>query len=135
MSKTKLETKSGGDGGSSGGDAKILAEILTDVVERRRNGETPRADDYAARHPHLRRAIEENLELVALLEESAGVPACPRELGAAIEALPQHLQRAIVLRSLKRRRWIDVAQELGLPELELRRQYARTIKDLLLRLT
>ena len=121
-------------------DEEILAAILAEIIDRRRSGETPSAEEYIARHPHLREAIEAHLATIDVLEGDApglepasGGPARAEpgeKLGKAIDALPSRLQRAIYLRHFEKLPWAEVARRMGEAEDALRRSYARALRDL-----
>jgi DNA-directed RNA polymerase specialized sigma24 family protein len=128
--------------GQTAGEAETLGEIVAEVIDRIRDGQEPRPEEYVARHPHLREEIQAHFETISLLEGrpaaagAAGAVATgtvPTPLVEVLAALPPRLQRLIFLRNFEKRRWEEIARLLGEPEMELRRSYARVIHELLSR--
>jgi RNA polymerase sigma factor (sigma-70 family) len=125
----------------------VLGAVLEDAIDRRRNGETPQAADYIARHPDLADAIAGHFELIALLEgweapgadlqeaSSAVSPESPSDeradaLDAAMAELPALARRVIVLRLGEELSWEAAAQRLGVPVEKARRSCAEALARL-----
>ena len=67
---------------TSGADDLLLAELTDDFLRRRRVGERPSVEEYAAKHPHLADRIRDLFPAMLLVEHDAAPPA--ERVGATI---------------------------------------------------
>jgi DNA-directed RNA polymerase specialized sigma24 family protein len=130
-----------------GNDELTLGDILREAIDRWRSGERPTAAEYAQKYPHLREEIEADFRTIEILEASTpgapgGAPAQATGGGLAVagsgtaiaELLaeqPPLVQRLIFLRNFRKLRWEEITRFLGRPEAELRRSYARALREII----
>ncbi len=128
------------------GDAEAMGAILSEVIRRLRDGETPRVEEYIAKFPQFEGVLRDHFQVLGLLEgqdfgasggvtsgeEAAGrrPPSLAGRLGPTIAALPERLQRVIFLRNFEKLRWSEIARQVGQPEEDLRREYAAALREL-----
>jgi DNA-directed RNA polymerase specialized sigma24 family protein len=132
-------------------DARTLGLILSEVIDRLRRGDRPTASEYVERYPHLREDIEAHFQTIFLLEGEAQEPphrgagqdgsgsadqeSSSHPIAEMIAEQPPLVQRLIFLRNFQRLRWEEIAAILNRPEAELRRSYARALREIIERCT
>ncbi len=110
----------------------LIAAVLEEIIDRRRNGERPNIEEYVEKYPQFREEIETHFSTIAFLEgESEKRVSGAPTLADAIARFPPQLQRVIYLRNFKNLKWAEISQIVGEPEMELRRKYASAIEVLL----
>lgn len=131
--------------GEADPDAEAIGAILAEVIQRRRDGEMPRVEEYVAKHPVLETVLREHFQMLELLEHDAPgafaggasgqiapeTAELAKRLGPAISALPDRMQRVIFLRNFENLRWAEIAERVGEDEEVLRRGYASVMRELL----
>jgi DNA-directed RNA polymerase specialized sigma24 family protein len=128
-------------------EESTLGAVLAEILSRRRAGESPVVAEYLTRNPELRGEILDGLEAMDFLENAALQPAesaapspnkaghgdamATLSLGQRIAELSPSIQRLLFLRNFEKRRWSEISELVGEPEIELRRLYARAVRDLI----
>ncbi len=133
----------GPDGADSRDDAASqdhdrLGRLMANAVERLRAGETPTAGEIARQIPEHEKDVRAALATLKCLEAAGAKHRnSPEGLESGVESLGDHLnrlplltQRVIYLRDFKKLPWKEIANVLGRQEKELRKVYARTVKEL-----
>jgi hypothetical protein len=114
-------------------ESSLLAEIVAQVIERRRRGEKPDIEEYQRKHPELAQEIEGQVRMIEVLEGDRRLegPGSQPSLGEILAAQPLSVQRIVYLRNFEKRSWQEIAGALGQPEHELRRIYSHVLRELL----
>jgi DNA-directed RNA polymerase specialized sigma24 family protein len=117
-------------------DDDLLARITEEALDRMREGGAVDPGAYAAGDPDLGMELHDQIETMEVLERLGAwkreARAAPEEdLGRALEALSPLVQRLIYLRSIRKLLWAEIAKDLRLPEVDLRRAHAEAISRLI----
>jgi DNA-directed RNA polymerase specialized sigma24 family protein len=125
-------------------EEEVLGGILEDVVDRRRAGAKPTANEYAARYPKLADTIGAHLDLIEYLESASGAWQDSRAgkpsgvqalalggLAGAIAGLPEPSQRVVYLRHFEHLPWREIAERLCESEKVLRKRHATAFRLLI----
>lgn len=113
-----------------------LANIVADVVARRRDGQSPCMDDYSCEDPDLTDALRRRLQVIDYLEAFRGelntaeaAPQC--DFATAVAELSGRAQLLVYLRLVKRHPWKEISLEVPGTEELLKQEHAAAVRQIM----